>query len=60
MPFDLAAKRRRIAELEQMVNDPNLWNDPPRAAQLTRELGQLRDEVERWERLQQRLQTVVE
>jgi len=60
MPFDLAGKRARLTELEKLVNDSNLWSNPERAAQLTRELGRLRDELERWERLHQRLQTISE
>jgi len=60
MPFDLAGKRARLAEWERLVNDAHLWEDPERAAQLTRELGRLRDELERWEHLRQRLQTIAE
>lgn len=60
MLFDLATKRNRIAKLEQEVNDPNLWSDPESAARLTRELGRLRSDLERWERLHERLRTISE
>ncbi len=60
IPFDLEAKRRRIAELEQIVNAPDFWDEPEQAALLTRELGGLQSEVERWERLRDRLLTIAE
>jgi peptide chain release factor 2 len=60
MHFDLESKRRQIAELEEQVNQPDFWNDPQNAAQVTKKLGALKSEVERFENLQQRLRSIVE
>jgi peptide chain release factor 2 len=37
--------------LEKLTADPQLWNTPEKAQQLTRELSRQRSTVERWERL---------
>jgi len=60
MHFDLESKRSQIAELEEQVNQPDFWNDPQNAAQVTKKLGTLKSEVERFENLQQRLRSIVE
>ncbi|MFA0782987.1 MAG: hypothetical protein YYHSYBAR_001378 [Candidatus Fervidibacter sacchari] len=60
MHFDLESKRSQIAELEEQVNQPDFWNDPQNAAQVTKKLGALKSEVERFENLQQRLRSIVE
>jgi peptide chain release factor 2 len=60
MHFDLESKRRQIAELEEQVNQPDFWNDPQNAAQVTKKLGALKSEVERFENLLQRLRSIVE
>ncbi len=60
MHFDLPNKQRRIQELEELASRPDLWNDPQRAAQVTRELGTLRNEVERFLQLRERLKTLAE
>jgi len=60
MHFDLENKRRQITELEEQVNQPDFWNDPQNAAQVTKRLGALKSEVERFENLQQRLKSIVE
>lgn len=60
MHFDLESKRRQIAELEEQLNRPDLWSDPQKAAQISKELGSLKSEVEQFEKLQQRLRSIVE
>ncbi len=60
MHFDLPNKQRRIQELEELASRPDLWNDPQRAAQITRELGTLRNEVERFLQLRERLNSLAE
>ncbi|HEX6261336.1 MAG TPA: peptide chain release factor 2 [Actinomycetota bacterium] len=54
--LDLHAKRAEMAELEQLLSDPSLWDDHARAQQLTTRLARLRDDVERYERLAERLE----
>ncbi|WP_456336620.1 peptide chain release factor 2 [Fervidibacter sp.] len=58
--LDLESKRRQIAELEEQVNQPDFWNDPQNAARVTKKLGALKSEVERFENLQQRLRSILE
>ncbi len=43
--FDLDAKRARLRELEALINDPSLWDDPRNAASLTQEASRLREEI---------------
>ena len=40
-----------MAELEKLTSDPQLWDSPEKAQQLTRELSRNRSSVEQWERL---------
>ncbi|WP_337309657.1 peptide chain release factor 2 [Candidatus Aeolococcus gillhamiae] len=43
--LDLDAKRARLRELEALINDPSLWDDPRNAATLTQEASRLREEI---------------
>jgi peptide chain release factor 2 len=43
-----------VAELEGLIADPALWEDPGRAARLTQEASRLRDELGGWEELTRR------
>ncbi|MCL2489770.1 MAG: peptide chain release factor 2 [Propionibacteriaceae bacterium] len=52
---DPEAKRLQIAELEQQVSVPNLWEDSERAQQLTSKLSALNADVERVTSLRSRL-----
>lgn len=45
-----------MAELEERLSDPSLWDDPPRAQRLTTRLARIREDVERYERLAERLE----
>ena len=49
--FDLPGKRSRLAELERLIADPDLWDDSRRAAALTQEAARLRDDLSAWETL---------
>jgi len=60
MHFDLDSKRHQIAQLEEQANQPDFWSDPQKAAEVTKKLGSLRSEVERFEDLQRRLQSIAE
>jgi len=53
--LDLAARRTRLDELRDRAGDPDLWNDPDVARQVTTELSQVEAEVERVDRLNGRL-----
>jgi peptide chain release factor 2 len=39
--FDLDRKTERLTEVERALEDPSIWNDPPRAEALGRERAQL-------------------
>src|SRR5579859_7510456 len=53
--FDLASKKRAIAELEQESLAPDFYQDRAHAQRQMRELGRLRDEVAAWEGLETQL-----
>src|SRR5271169_3311964 len=44
--------RARRTELEAAVNDPKLWDDQDRARALTKELGQVGGDVDRFDALE--------
>lgn len=53
----------RLGQLEQQIAAPELWGNPERARALTQELNDVRDTLEKWEKLGQRLddlQTYIE
>ena len=43
--FDLPAKEKRIAELEELAAKPDLWDDPDSAQLVMKELSPLKEEV---------------
>jgi peptide chain release factor 2 len=45
-----------IANLEEAAANPNLWDDPENAAQVTSKLSRLQNEMERFNKLESRLQ----
>ncbi|MDR7517531.1 MAG: peptide chain release factor 2 [Armatimonadota bacterium] len=53
--LDLEARQSRIAVLEEQLQRPDLWSDPARARELTRELSALRAQVETWQKLRREL-----
>jgi peptide chain release factor 2 len=53
--LDIEGKRGAAADLETQAADPNLWDDPARAQQVTSRLARLRGEIERYESLRRRL-----
>jgi peptide chain release factor 2 len=58
--FDLAAKEAEIAALEQSTLAPDFWSDPERAQTQMRRLTELRDEVDAWRSLAQRVDDLAE
>ena len=54
--FDLDAKRSEIAELQEQLSDPSLWDNPSRGQRLTTRLARLREDVERYDGLAERLE----
>ncbi|HIC89022.1 MAG TPA: peptide chain release factor 2, partial [Anaerolineae bacterium] len=58
--FDITSKEKRIVELEKQATDPTIWNDPQEAQKLMRELSDLKDEVNTWNELTQRVGDALE
>ena len=53
--LDPAGKRAEIAELEQDVSAPDLWDDPDNAQRVTSRLSALQTEIDRVQNLRSRL-----
>lgn len=49
--FDLAKKAKRVQELEKIMLEPDFWQDYQRAQTLSKELADLRGDIERWNRI---------
>ena len=51
--LDLESKEKRIVELERYMEEPSLWDDPDKAADIVKELGALKATRDTFNRLQQ-------
>lgn len=58
--FDLAEKRRQIAELEAETSNPEFWSDNDRARRLMRQMSALKNPVEDWERMDSQVNDLLE
>lgn len=58
--FDLAKKQDEINRLEAKTEDIHLWDDPVEAQKVMKKLSSLRDEVEHWNTLNQRVHDALE
>lgn len=58
--FDLAAKSREAAALEEKSNAPNFWDDVRTAQATMQRLAALREEINEWQGLQARLNDALE
>ena len=50
--FDLANKKRRAAELEQVTREPDFWSDNERALKIQKERSLVCDQIETFEKLE--------
>ncbi len=53
--FDLPGKQHEIDTLEQQTTDPNLWNDQRHAQKILQRLGRLKQDVEQWNALNDKI-----
>ena len=53
--FDIAEKRKKLKELEGLVQDPNLWQDKERAVKMTQEANQLTQELAEFDKLKKEI-----
>ncbi|PZQ81069.1 MAG: peptide chain release factor 2 [Ancylobacter novellus] len=58
--IDFDRSKARLAELNALAEDPNLWNDPERAQKLMQERGTLEDGLNSLERIERELNDNVE
>lgn len=49
--FDLAKKAKRGEELEKIMLEPDFWQDYQRAQTLSKELADLKGDIEKWNRI---------
>ncbi len=54
--LDIDAKRDQHADLEARAADPSLWDDPDAATVVNKQLARVKGEVERYDRLMERLE----
>ena len=57
--FDLEAKRQRLRELQERLNQPDVWRSTE-ASRLSREYKELMELVDEFERLEREVQDIVE
>ena len=53
--FDPASNRRRLEELEKLIEDPNFWSDQKKSQEILRERRKLLDVVENDQELERRV-----
>lgn len=53
--FELAKKETQLLQLQKKSEDPNLWDNPQKAQRIMKKLSNLRNEVEDWDSLKQRV-----
>ncbi len=58
--FDLPAKQAEITTLEERAADPNLWDDQREAQNTLQRLARLKQEVDQWQSLDERLHALAE
>ncbi len=58
--FDLAAKEAQLTQLESEIAAPGFWEDAQRARQISKTAADLREEVEDWRGLEQRIRDAIE
>jgi peptide chain release factor 2 len=58
--FDYPVKEAQLQELQKKSEAPDLWDDPEVAREVMKKLARLRDEVEDWRSLEQRVADALE
>jgi peptide chain release factor 2 len=58
--LDLASKVQRIQQLDEQAANPEFWNDPENAQKIMQQAARLKDEVERWQAIAQRINDALE
>jgi len=58
--FDLTEKEREVVELEKRAGSPDFWNDRETAQETMRQIAELREQLDRWQALEQRSRDALE
>lgn len=58
--FDFAKKEIQFQELQKQSEDPELWNDPIHAKGVMKKLSDLGEEIQDWQRFEQRIKDALE
>lgn len=58
--FDIPQKEAQLEQLQKQSEDPDLWNDSENAQRVMKRLSAMREEVEPWQQLRQRLRDALE
>jgi len=58
--FDIAARESELEKLERAAEDPTLWEDPNRARKTMSRVAKLRQSIQGWRSLQQRVDDALE
>jgi len=56
--FDLEGWKKRIAELEEKLNDARIWDNAQEAKKLNQEFAHLKERLERFQKLEQKLEDI--
>lgn len=57
--FDLDSRRSRLKDLEVASSQPNLWDDPQKAQETLQQVARLREDIEPWEQLQNKVEELL-
>lgn len=58
--FDLSTREIELAQLQKKSEDPNLWDDPQIAQMVMKNFADLRDEIQGWKHIRQRILDAIE
>jgi peptide chain release factor 2 len=58
--FDVDAKISQLEKLQTESQDPDLWQDPEHAQKVMKNMSRLREDVEDWQTLEQRIRDALE
>jgi peptide chain release factor 2 len=58
--LDIPTKNRRIDAIQSQAGAPDFWNEPETAQKLMQEMSRLKDEVDRWQNLANRINDAIE
>jgi len=58
--FDLEKKKHKIIQLEALAKEPGFWNNVKKAAEISEELADLKEQIDFWEKIDKELIEMIE